>query len=409
MASQLAGLHMAVFHNLPSGGALKALGQKIRLFLERGAHVSIYSFATADHDFLSLSAGLLTQSIEPLEGNTHTVKIPDYFSAARRLAEKIEKSSADVVFVDKCRYFGSPTILQHLKKPTVFYSHEPLRIKEYEILAESSSHPLRDIASSTNPYTVSNVLQKLSTIPYRIQIKREDKKSIQAARMVMTNSHFTASWLKRVYGVSSEVNYQGVDTSFFMPDSSRLKSNQILSVGRMEAVKGYDFLLNVLSGIPKETRPAWIIVADSMDPFFAEKFKREARRLGVLYDIRSRISEEELRDLYQISSSVLCASYREPFGLVPLEAMACETPVIAVNEGGYRESIRHERTGLLLERNIKVWQTKLSEVLFNPHQLLEWGRAGRNHVMNHWTWQSFGDRFEKSLMGLLRDYAAKRS
>jgi glycosyltransferase involved in cell wall biosynthesis len=76
----------------------------------------------------------------------------------------------------------------------------------------------------------------------------------------------------------------------------------------------------------------------------------------------------------------------EPFGLVPLEAMACGTPVVGVQEGGVQESILHKHTGLLVDRDPVQFAAAVQNLLSNPALASEYGRNGREHVLRHWTW-----------------------
>ena len=77
----------------------------------------------------------------------------------------------------------------------------------------------------------------------------------------------------------------------------------------------------------------------------------------------------------------------EPFGLVPLEAMACSTPVIGVREGGIQESVIHEYNGLLVERDVRLFGDAIQYLLANPDLSSNYGRNGREHVMMNWTWE----------------------
>jgi glycosyltransferase involved in cell wall biosynthesis len=138
-----------------------------------------------------------------------------------------------------------------------------------------------------------------------------------------------------------------------------------------------------------------VIVCDRFDREVRGRLEEEARRLGVRFEVRCRVGDEELRDLYRTSRLVLCASANEPFGLVPLEAMACGVFVIAVREGGFLETIADGRTGFLLDRDEALWARRIGDCLADPGRTGRLGDAGRAEVLERWTWGPFIERFER--------------
>ncbi len=94
-----------------------------------------------------------------------------------------------------------------------------------------------------------------------------------------------------------------------------------------------------------------------------------------------------------------------PFGLVALESMACGTPVVAVSEGGVRETVVPGETGLLVERDPDGFASALIALLGNPARRDEMGRKGVAHVSSAWTWETSVRRMEM-LLESARDGAA---
>jgi len=386
-------LTIAFFHNLPSGGALRALYGKIRVLKEKNHKVALYAFSTSDMDFFPLRKIADENFIEPLRFRG-IKRYRNYFRATRLVAQRINHSDAGIVIVEKCRFFGTPPILRYLKKPTIFYTQEPLRIQAYEKLAETNGDVRTHSIKNGLNTALSLLISKAMRIGDHFFIKREDKRNIQSARCVITNSHYTAGWLKRVYGIDASVHYQGVDNDFFYPEPSLERKHEVLTVGRLDVTKGYDFLLRVIALIPKEKRPKWMIICDAVDKDYARQFRHRVQSSGIEHEIKCRISEEELRHHYRESQLVLCASVHEPFGLVPLEAMACGTPVIAVREGGFVETVVDGETGFLLDRNEKLWAERIEKCICSPELIQRFGISSRQHVVNNWTWVSFADKLE---------------
>jgi glycosyltransferase involved in cell wall biosynthesis len=90
----------------------------------------------------------------------------------------------------------------------------------------------------------------------------------------------------------------------------------------------------------------------------------------------------------------LYAPIMEPFGFVPLESMACGTPVVGVREAGVRESVVHGVTGLLVEREPAELARAVEALLTDPNRAADMGRCGRACVQEHWTWERTPARLE---------------
>ncbi|RAP48958.1 MAG: glycosyl transferase, partial [Methanosphaera sp. rholeuAM74] len=133
------------------------------------------------------------------------------------------------------------------------------------------------------------------------------------------------------------------------------RDNYVLSVGTCIPPKGYDFLINSIAHIDKSQRPELVIIGNSSDEGWVNYLKNLANEKDVDLDILTMISDEELIRLYNKAKMVVYAPYLEPFGYVPLEAMACGTPVVAVKEGGIKETVIHNKTGLLTQRDEKAF------------------------------------------------------
>jgi len=382
-------IKIAVFHNLPSGGALRALADKLATLVERGHRVAVYTFSTSDGD-QAFPADLGQEIfVTPLDYRGFFC-FKNYFESTRTAAEKINRSDVDCVLVEKCRYFGSPPILRYLKKKTLFYTQEPLRIRDYENLAPSPNTFI-----DPSPFKKDLFLWKrFLRTPGRLYLKDQDRKAIRSCRTVWTNSHFTAEWIRRAYGVEARVVYQGVDLQKFVPDRRTSRENFVLSVGRLDPVKGHDFVIEVLSCLPSSVRPQLKIISDTSAPKYRAHLEKKARDKKVILTIEEKIEDSRLVVLYQEAAMVLCASFHEPFGLVPLEAMACGAPVLAVEEGGYMETVVHGETGFLIRREERDWTAKIRQLLLDPLLAGRLGTSGRRHVESHWPRHLFASRFE---------------
>jgi len=87
----------------------------------------------------------------------------------------------------------------------------------------------------------------------------------------------------------------------------------------------------------------------------------------------------------------------EPFGFVPLESMACGTPVVVVREAGVRESVVHGVTGILTERDHGAFAGALCDLLANGARAHELGQNGLQYVRRQWTWEATLEQAEANL------------
>ena len=109
-------------------------------------------------------------------------------------------------------------------------------------------------------------------------------------------------------------------------------------------------------------------------------------------EIKHLVSNNELVQLYNKAKLVVYAPYLEPFGLVPLEAMACGTPVVAVREGGVRESVIHNETGIFTERDEDMFAQAVSELLLNNKKREKMAQRCKEVIHNFWTLEHAGER-----------------
>jgi glycosyltransferase involved in cell wall biosynthesis len=95
---------------------------------------------------------------------------------------------------------------------------------------------------------------------------------------------------------------------------------------------------------------------------------------------------------------MLYAPRLEPFGLAPLEANACGLPVIAVAEGGVRETIVNEVNGLLVDSAPSAMAAAISRLLAEPSLRRQLGINGRHIVEQKWGMSASLDRLEQHLI-----------
>jgi starch synthase len=114
---------------------------------------------------------------------------------------------------------------------------------------------------------------------------------------------------------------------------------------------------------------------------------------------------EDVTQLYSHAAVFCCPSVYEPFGLINLEAMACETAVVASAVGGILEVVEDGRTGRLVPPGRpETLAAVLTEVLQHPDRAREMGRAGRRRVEEHFSWASVAERTEQVYREAIDDF-----
>src|SRR3972149_5397749 len=171
----------------------------------------------------------------------------------------------------------------------------------------------------------------------------------------------------QAFDLYPKISYLGVDTEKFK-NLNIPKKNQVLFVGQKLKLNGYEQALEAIKLIPEKIRP-------------------ELKILSISKNSRERLSDGEIIKLYNESLITLSLSNFDTFGLVPLESLACEVPVIAFNVAGYRETMVDRKTGYLVDFNSNKLAEKIILLLENEKLRNHMGSNGRAWVEGNWTWE----------------------
>jgi glycosyltransferase involved in cell wall biosynthesis len=201
--------------------------------------------------------------------------------------------------------------------------------------------------------------------------------------------------MKIAFGVDSPICHYGVDRDSFRPLPEVRREDHILSVGELSPRKGFDFIVESVALIPAGSRPQLKLACNSIRPAEKTYLENLAAQRGVELCILTNLDTSRLAVEYNKASLCVYAPVLEPFGLVPVEAMSCGTPVVGVREGGVQESVVHDRTGLLVQRDPAKFAEAIQSLLSNPARAAEFGRNGRDHVLRNWTWESSVSQMEE--------------
>jgi glycosyltransferase involved in cell wall biosynthesis len=390
-------VHIAVYHNLPSGGAKRAMFETVRR-LSRRHTFDVYTFSSADHEFADLRPYVRQYKVYDYEAGElfgspfgrlnmliRRADIKRIQKLEMQIAAELEAEPYDALFVNPCRVEVGPSILRYSGLPSVYYCQEPPRVL-YESIPErpyAQKSPRREALDRIDP---------LRSLYFRT-LKENDRQNFYAADQVLVNSQFMKQSVDSIYTHNVEVCYLGTDVDLFCPQNLQ-KQPVVLSVGSLTPLKNFDFLLKALATIPKRRRPPLWIASNFQNPPEKEYLENLARELQVEMQLLGNISDDELVRLYNTALVTIYAPIREPFGLVPLESMACGTPVVAVAEGGMQETILDGETGFLVQRSPESFAEALLKLYENPELAEQMGAAGRQHVLQNWTWDKAAERLE---------------
>jgi glycosyltransferase involved in cell wall biosynthesis len=386
-------MKVAIFHNLPAGGAKRALYTSCKFLTKSDHTVDVFVPSTANESYLPLQEVVrevnvfdVNRTISGVISSTlrdFPIRISaDLERIERNIADNINSQDFDVVLCEQDRYTFSPFFLKYIKKPTIYYCQQPARNQE-AALRNVAKNGLFPKPQSLRERTMHNCFDR--------RVVKLDKKNVSFAEHILTNSYFSRESILRSYGLNSLVSYIGVDNETFKPLGIP-KEDFVLSVGRLIQTKGFDFIVRSLGTIHPKIRPKLIVVSDAVDIHFKNYLEQLARKIRVDLQIETLIANDALVSLYNKAKLVLYAPYLEPFGLVPLEAMACGTPVVAVREGGVRESVMHNKTGVLTQRDENMFGEAAIALLSNEEKMRDMSQKAIECIEDYWTTEKAGKR-----------------
>ncbi|HQE34818.1 glycogen synthase [Flavobacterium alvei] len=241
------------------------------------------------------------------------------------------------------------------------------------------------------------------------------------------------------YGVNPEkvtVIHNGIDPEFYQPtfDEKLLLELGIdpnipfvLFVGRITRQKGISQLISAAKHFNKNCQivlcagaPDTKEIAEETEALIADLCKE---RDGVIL-ISEMLPREKIKVLYSHARVFACPSLYEPFGIINLEAMACETPVVGSHVGGIPEIIVEGESGYLIPLESvsrtdfnpahpdafqKAFAAKINILLDDEALATQMGKAGRERVLKIFSWESIAkttyDYYQKVIDGFVKEKA----
>lgn len=259
-----------------------------------------------------------------------------------------------------------------------------------------------------------------------------EKTAMEMADAVIAVSNGTKTDIERLFQIKPErlqVIYNGIDLEEYRPGDatdalarSGIDSQKpfLLFVGRITRQKGIIHLVRAIQFMD----PGFQIVlcAGAPDtPEIAAEMKEavsaaQAQRSDIIW-IDEMVDKKTVLQLYAQAAVFCCPSIYEPFGIINLEAMACETAVVASAVGGIKEVVVHGETGFLVpveqmtespfepiqpEKFQRDLAARINEVMASPELQKKFGKAGRQRAEEKFGWAAIAHETKELYESLLQ-------
>jgi starch synthase len=247
-----------------------------------------------------------------------------------------------------------------------------------------------------------------------------ERTALEQADAVIAVSAETRDDVVRLFDIDAtkvHVIHNGIDLAEYRPTGAtdalvrhgiELARPYLLFVGRITRQKG---IIHLVDAIPQIDPDLQIVLAagapdtpeigHEMEAHVAEV---SARRPGVIW-LREMLPRRDLIQLYEHAAVFCCPSVYEPFGIINLEAMACETAVVASRVGGIPEVVVPGETGLLVDLALKPGTFEpvdpaafsaglaaaINRLAADPDLRARMGRQGRQRALDHFSWDAIAE------------------
>ncbi|MGF7400566.1 glycogen synthase [Thermoanaerobacterium thermosaccharolyticum] len=241
-----------------------------------------------------------------------------------------------------------------------------------------------------------------------------EKTGVEAADRIIAVSNDSKKDIMKCYNVPEdkiEVIYNGIDLNQYKKTDSNIARKKygidgryILFVGRISRQKGIIHLIDAVKYLPQDVKV--VLCASSPD---TEEIKMEMEEKVKLYPniiwIDKMVTKEEIIELYSNAEVFVCPSIYEPFGIINLEAMACNTPVVASATGGIKEVVVDGETGFLVEPgNPEDLAEHIKKLLDDRELAATFGANGRKRVEEMFSWESIAKKTYDMYEDVIENY-----
>ena len=218
-------------------------------------------------------------------------------------------------------------------------------------------------------------IQKIILAPLLYVLRKIDINHSRRPDFIIANSLFVKDWIKKNYNIDTPVIYPPVDTKLFKLQKN--KEDYFITTARLEPYKRVDLLVKAFN----KTQETLYVVGDGS---MKKRLKRIANQNIRFFDF---LEPNKVMKLVSKAKAFVHAG-KEDFGIAPVEAQSCGTPVIAYNLGGLSETVIDGKTGILFNAQstdaILDALTRFKQTEFNFEKISEHAEqfSEENFIMN---------------------------
>jgi glycogen synthase len=258
-----------------------------------------------------------------------------------------------------------------------------------------------------------------------------EKTALEMADAIIAVSGETKHDIERLFNVDPSrvhVIHNGIDLNQYRKiDSSGALERYgvdpakpyLLFVGRITRQKGVQHLVRAIQFMDRDFQIVLCAAAPDT-PQLADEVRiaverAQAKRPGIIW-INEMVDQQAACELYSHAAVFICPSIYEPFGIINLEAMACETSVVASAVGGIKEVVVEGETGFLVpieqmnnspfeaidpEKFARDLAERVNELMRDPQLRKRFGKAGRRRVEEKFSWAAIAEQTKTLYASLL--------
>jgi glycosyltransferase involved in cell wall biosynthesis len=350
--------------------------------------------------------GVNEPSYEEIDGiKVHRVSSPYNMNAMKELVRLNSYKPFDIVHAHGTCGISYPLFRFRVRKPLVVHTHGTALGMALHRFSPSAAVSFKDSLKSKLRESIAIFRQKAYW---------------KSADMLLAVSYFLKNEIEKLYNIDGskiEVAYNGVDVSVFRKTDSSDESKKlglegkriILYVGHFGLRKGIIYLIEAMHEILREEPDAFLLCVGGTPEWLGTDvywriLKERIERVGIEKSVRlmGQVPHQKLPVYYSMADVFAFPSLYEAMGKVIVEAMACETPVVASRAGGIVEIVNDGINGFLVQpKDVKSLSQSILTVLQDSQLAKRLSEKGRETVETRFTWKHTVKQISKAYQKLI--------